>query len=891
MARTPMMEQYAAIKSRHQNMILLFRVGDFYETFYDDAKTIAGELNIVLTSRGRESETGEEIPLAGVPHHSVDNYISRLIRKGYKVAICDQIEDPKDAKGTIVDRDVTRIITPGTLTESNYLEESSNNYLATINHENGIFGLSYIDVSTSDFVVCEFDGASARQNLFDEISGIRPAEVLLCEELYLDPGFTGDLARYLGQKPAVGQFERTYPQEPAEAERVLREHFGTATLEGFGVSVAGHARSCVAAAAALLYLKQTQKNNLSHIRRISPRLESGYMHLDIQSRISLDIVPSLFSVLNLTRTAMGARTLRNYLENPLRDISLISWRQRIISEFGSASALSRDVRDALGEIYDIERIMARISVRTANPRDVVALRISLAGSRKLGILFKNACECPVLGEFFAKVADFSDLSGYLDGALVDDPPVSLRDGGIFRQGFDSRLDEIVKIARGGKEWLLGFEQREQKKSGIKSLKVKYNKIFGYFIEVTKSNLESIPPDYIRKQTMAGAERFYTPELKEMENQILNADEEQKKYEYELFQKLIDRVMAESGAIYDCARTVAAIDAMLSFSEAAIKYNYCRPEVDEGKEIDIVEGRHPVVENRMTFSGFIPNDTRLGGSHAHVQILTGPNMAGKSTYIRQVALIVLMAQAGSFVPAKSAKIGICDRIFTRIGASDNLAAGQSTFMVEMIETANILNNATERSLMILDEIGRGTSTYDGLAIAYSVIEYILNGGGRLLEGARTLFATHYHELTVLDKTYEKVQNLNVAISESDSGIVFLHRIVSGPATKSYGIHVARIAGLPEQVINRANDILSGLEESDEKNNIARLLKTSSRARSRKADENQLDLFEAPKTAVIPPEALEIIRKIKETDINTCTPLEALIRLGGLLEIASRLGDDV
>lgn len=881
-----MMEQYAAIKSRHQNMILLFRVGDFYETFYDDARTIASELNIVLTSRGRESETGDEIPLAGVPHHSVDNYISRLIRKGYKVAICDQVEDPKEAKGTVVERDVTRIITPGTLTESDYLEEGSNNYLAAINHKNGIFGLSYIDVSTSDFFVCEYSSATARQDLFDEVSRIRAAEVLLCEELYMDPDFTGDLVRHLGRSPALGQFEAAFPQEAGDAARTLCEHFGTATLEGFGVSGRTHAVSTVAAAAALLYLKLTQKNDLRHLRSLSPRLESRFMHLDVQSRLSLDIAPSLFSVLNFSKTAMGARTLRNYLENPLCDPSVISWRQDMIAEFRS-SRLSRDVKDVLGEVYDIERIMARVSVRSANPRDIVALRISLAGSEKLGRLFAASTDSPVLREYYSKVADFSELVSHLDGAIVDDPPVSLRDGGIFRPGFDGRLDDIVKIARGGKEWLLGFEQREQKRTGIKSLKVKYNRIFGYFIEVTKSNLELIPPDYIRKQTMAGAERFYTPELKDMENQIINADEEQKKYEYELFQRLLDRIAAVSEAIYECARTIAAVDAVLSLAEASIKYNYCRPQVDEGGEIEIAEGRHPVVENRMTYSGFIPNDTKLGGKHAHVQILTGPNMAGKSTYIRQVALIVLMAQAGSYVPAKSARIGICDRIFTRIGASDNLAAGQSTFMVEMIETANILNNATPRSLMILDEIGRGTSTYDGLAIAYAVIEYILGGGGKLLDGARTLFATHYHELTVLDKTYDKVQNLNVAISDSESGIVFLHRIVAGPATRSYGIHVARIAGLPDQVIKRASDILGGLEESDEKNNVSRLIKTAARARARKDDGNQLDLFEAPAPPRLPAEALEIIRKIKETDINTCTPLEALVRLGGLLEIASRL----
>jgi len=460
-------------------------------------------------------------------------------------------------------------------------------------------------------------------------------------------------------------------------------------------------------------------------------------------------------------------------------------------------------------------------------------------------------------------------------AVIDDPPVLIRDGGVIKSGYDEELDEIHKIAHNSKEWLLNLEQNEQKRTGIKSLKIKYNRVFGYYIEITKANFDSVPQDYIRKQTLTNAERFYTPELKEMESRILNADERQRKLEIELFMKLLDKICAHTDEIYLAAKIIAVVDAIGSLAEAATRYNYRRPEINSGDEIEIVEGRHPVVENRMNYSGFISNDTNIGGSYPHVQILTGPNMAGKSTYIRQVALITLMAQTGSYVPAKRARIGICDRIFTRIGASDNLAAGQSTFMVEMIETANILNNATPKSLIILDEVGRGTSTYDGLSIAYSVIEFILSGGGNLLDGARTLFATHYHELTVLDKTFSKVENLNVAVADGDSGVIFLHKILKGPAERSYGIHVARIAGLPEQVINRAETILKSLEESDEKNNITTLLKTAG-SRKIRVDENQLDLFDAAKAhaETLTPEVKMAVEKIKSVNIESMTPLEAL-----------------
>ncbi len=881
-----MMEQYLSIKARHPGMILLFRVGDFYETFFEDAKTASRELNIVLTARGKES-AGEEIPLAGVPYHSVDNYIAKLVKRGYKIAICDQLEDPRDAKGSIVERGVTRIITPGTLTESNYLEETSNNYLASIHHNNGIYGFSYIDVSTSDFFVCDYSGDSAAQSMVDEFMRLDPAEVILCEELYLNPDFTSRLSRPGGSRITMSQFEKDYPSSPAEAREFLCEHFGVRSLEGFGITSDSFACSTVAAAGVIKYLRQTQKNSVPHIKKISPRQQSIYMHLDIQSRLSLDITPSLFTVLNFTKTAMGGRALKSWLETPLCDIDQIKWRQGVISEFRDNFRLKREITECLAGIYDIERIMSRISMRTCNPRDIIALKKSLNAVSGIRSALTGHPEDGIIKRYFSGTADLAHLAGLIDRAISDDPPVSLRDGGIIKAGFDEKLDEVVKIARGGKEWLLNLEQKEQKRSGIRTLKIKYNRIFGYYIEITKSNLDNIPSDYIRKQTLAGAERFYTPELKEMENQILNADEQQKKLEYEVFQRLLDEILKETVNIYECARVVSVIDCLASLAEAAGRYNYCRPEITDGPEMEIIEGRHPVVENKLNYIGFINNDTHIGGKHSHVQILTGPNMAGKSTYIRQVALITLMAQAGSFVPARSARIGICDRIFTRIGASDNLAAGQSTFMVEMIETANILNNATARSLIILDEIGRGTSTYDGLAIAYSVIEFILNGGGNILDGARTLFATHYHELTVLDKTYSKIQNLNVAISETDSGIVFLHKILSGPATKSYGIHVARIAGLPDQVISRANDILATLEASDEKNSIARLLKFGGRTKQ-KADENQLDLFEVkPAQPQMSPELEEMVNTLKNIEVNSTTPMEALTKLNDLIKTALKV----
>jgi len=883
MAKTPMMEQYDQIKSRYPDMLLFFRVGDFYETFYEDAKTASAELNIVLTARGRDD--GDAIPLAGVPYHSIENYISRLVRRGYKIAICDQVEDPKEAKG-IVRRDVTRVITPGTLTESNYLDETSNNYLAAIYYEKGIFGLGYVDISTTDFFVSEFGGDSALRQMLDEFGRISPPEVLISKELFSTPGFVLDLKRCSSRPLTINRFEDDYPLDYRESAAFLNSHFGTATLEGFGLNEANSKVSLVAACAIIKYLYETQKSSVGHIKRINVRMESNFMHLDVQSRSSLDIIPSLYGVLNFTKTTMGARLLKTWLESPLCDIAAIEWRQGLAGEFLSGLNLRRRCAEILGGIYDMERIMSRIALKNCNPRDIIALKKSFDEIKKLSGLIASAAAGSGLCEFFGKVGDFSALSELIGRAVKDDPPLSVRDGGIIKEGYDAELDDVNKIAHNSKEWLLNLEQNEQKRSGIKSLKIKYNRVFGYYIEITKANLGSIPENYIRKQTLANAERFYTPELKEMESQILNADERQKKLEYELFMKLVEEIAAHSESIYHAARAIAVTDVLASFAEAAAKYDYVKPEITCGDEIEILEGRHPVVENRMNYMGFINNDTLIGGGHSHVQILTGPNMAGKSTYIRQVALITLMAQTGSYVPAKKAKIGLCDRIFTRIGASDNLAAGQSTFMVEMIETANILNNATPKSLIILDEVGRGTSTYDGLAIAYAVIEFILSGGGNLLDGARTLFATHYHELTVLDKTFSKVQNLNVAVADGESGVVFLHKILPGPAGRSYGIHVAKIAGLPDQVVGRAADILKSLEESDEKTNITRLLKKATGARH-KVDENQLDLFEAPgaKPPAIPEEVKAAIEKIKSININAITPLEALNYLSQIVSLIS------
>ncbi len=883
MAKTPMMEQYDQIKARYPDMLLFFRVGDFYETFYDDAKTASAELNIVLTARGRED--GDPIPLAGVPYHSIENYISRLVRRGHKIAICDQIEDPKEAKG-IVRRDVTRVITPGTLTESNYLDETSNNYLAAIHYEKGIFGFCYADISTTDFFVSEFYGDTALRQLLDELGRVAPPEVLVSKELLATPGFEMDLRRANPKEFTINSFEEDYPLDYAAAREFLCAHFNLAALEGFGLDESNSKVSAAAACAVIKYLYQTQKNSVAHIRKISVRMERKFMHLDVQSRLSLDIIPSLAGVLNFTKTSMGARLLKSWLESPLCDIETIEWRQKLCGEFYADTRLRRLSAECLAGIYDIERIMSRIALKSCNPRDIIALKKSFDEIKKLSTVIDGfAAAAPGLKDFFAGLANFSELCDLIGRAVVDEPPLSVRDGGIIKNGYDAELDEIYKISRNSKEWLLNLEREEQKRSGIKSLKIKYNRVFGYYIEITKSNLDSIPDNYIRKQTLANAERFYTPELKEMESMILNADERQKKLEYELFIKLLDEISKYTDAIYHAARTVAVIDTIMSFAEAAAKYNYVKPEITDGDEIEICEGRHPVVENRMNYIGFINNDTMLGGSNAHVQILTGPNMAGKSTYIRQVALITLMAQAGSYVPAKKARIGLCDRIFTRIGASDNLSAGQSTFMVEMIETANILNNATPKSLIILDEVGRGTSTYDGLAIAYAVIEFILTGGGSLLDGARTLFATHYHELTVLDKSFSKAQNLNVAVADGDSGVVFLHKILPGPAGRSYGIHVAKIAGLPAQVVNRAAEILKSFEASDEKSNIAKLLKKASGARY-KPDENQLDLFEAPcaKPPAMPPEVTALIDKIKNIDINSMTPLEALNALHGVIRLA-------
>ncbi len=887
MSKTPMMQQYDQIKSEYPDMLLFFRVGDFYETFYEDAKTAAAELNIVLTARGREEN--DPVPLAGVPYHSIENYISRLVKRGYKIAICDQIEDPKEAKG-IVRRDVTRVITPGTLIESNYLDETSNNYLAAVHYEKGIFGFSYADISTTDFYAAEFGTDTALRQLLDELGRVAPPEILVSPELLHDPGFELDLRRACPGRLTITPFACDYPLDYKTAHDFLCTHFKTSSIEGFGLSVQNSSVACIAAGAVIKYLYQTQKTSADHIRKINLRMERRFMHLDTQSRQSLDILPSLFDVLNFCKTSMGARLLKTWLESPLCDIDAIIWRQKLTAEFYEDSGLRRAVADCLSGVYDVERIMSRVALKSCNPRDIIALKKSFIAIENLSSAIDEASDrARGLKDFFSSIPDFSDLRELIERAVMDEPPLSIRDGGFIKNGFDGELDEINGISRNSKQWLLDLEREEQKRSGIKSLKIKYNRVFGYYIEITKANLDSIPDNYIRKQTLANAERFYTPELKEMESRILTADERRKKLEYELFMKLLEDISKFTDEIYHAARKTAVTDVLASYATAAVKYNYVRPEIDNNDEIEICDGRHPVVENRMNYIGCISSDTMLGGNKAHVQILTGPNMSGKSTYIRQVALIVLMAQAGSYVPAKKARIGVCDRIFTRIGASDNLAAGQSTFMVEMIETANILNNATPKSLIILDEVGRGTSTYDGLAIAYSVIEYILSGGGNLTDGSRTLFATHYHELTVLDKSFSKVQNLNVAVSDNESGVVFLHKILPGPAGRSYGIHVAKIAGLPLQVVERAAEILKSFEASDEKSNIAKLLKKASGARY-KADENQLDLFEAPVSAgvpVVPPEIAGFISDIGRLEVNAMTPIDALNLLSGIIKTALKL----
>jgi len=805
-ALTPMMQQYQRLrKSIPADTLLLFRLGDFYELFFEDAKEASVLLNVALTKRN-------EVPMCGVPYHAAPGYIAKLIKAGRRVAICDQTSDPAErGTGKIVSRDITQIISAGTVSELNLLDAKRANYLGAVYGDNEGFGFAYADLTTGEFRLTQLHN---RQALLDELARVSPSELLVSAE----------------QKESLGQIDHaieydTYAFLPEHASFTLCEHFQVKSLDGFGC---GQMPQAVAAAGAIVhYLKHQLRRKIDHLSSLRCDAPTDYVLLDAATQNNLELVESrndrdtsLLAVLDRTVTPMGARKLRSWILQPLRDLTELGCRQQMIADLLQEPDLLDSIRAELKSIRDVERAVGRLSQASGNARDLVALKASLEQIPKLKSEVQKLLDRLSFGANRVKEAgniesllqrlqneiqEMPALAEKLTKALVDDPPLALKEGGIFRDGYDVDLDELRNGSREGKNWISQLQEREIAATGIKSLKVRYNSVFGYFIEVTKSNLASVPAHYTRKQTTVGGERFITPELKEMEGKILGADERSRNLEYELFQKIREETLCELGPIQRTAEAIAILDVLCALAETARLFNYCRPTLDESLRLMIKDGRHPVLDQNLVEEKFVPNDTTLDGENIRLAIVTGPNMAGKSTYIRQVALIVLMAQIGSFVPAAIAEIGLVDRIFTRVGANDDLARGQSTFMVEMNETSNIVNNATERSLVILDEIGRGTSTFDGLSIAWSVAEFLHDK-----IKARTLFATHYHELTKLAAERKGVCNFNVAVREWNEQIIFLRKIVPGGADKSYGIQVARLAGLPKEILDRAKEILAHLE---------------------------------------------------------------------------------
>ena len=858
-----MMQEYVKTKEEYHDCILLYRLGDFYEMFFEDALTASKELEITLT--GKDCGLKERAPMCGVPFHSVETYINRLIEKGYKVAICEQVEDPKKAKG-LVKREVVRIVTPGTTLDATSLDETKNNYLMSIVYIEDHFGCAIADITTGDCFLTELDKA---QKLLDEINKFTPAEII-CNESFLMSGVdTEDLKNRLGI--CVFSQEPWYFDDEL-CRKTLKEHFQVNSLEGLGI---GEFESGVLAAGALfLYLQETQKTALSHMATIRPYSAEKYMLIDSSSRRNLELVEtlrekqkrgSLLWVLDKTKTAMGARTLRSYVEQPLIDQEEIENRLSAIEELNEHPMLRDEIREYLQPIYDLERLISRISYKSANPRDMIAFASSLEMLPHIKQVLKEFSS-PVLRQLEEEMDSLLDISGLIKQAIVDDPPLAQKDGGIIREGYHEDVDKFRRSRTDGKKWLSELEARERERTGIRTMKIKYNRVFGYSLEITNAFKDQVPDNYIRKQTLTNAERYITQELKELEDLILGAEDKLYALEYELFCDVRDKVGAEVVRIQQTAKAVAAIDVLASLALVAQRNNYVRPKINNSGVIDIKNGRHPVVEQMIENDMFIANDTYLDNQKKRISIITGPNMAGKSTYMRQTALIVLMAQIGSFVPAEKANIGIVDRIFTRVGASDDLASGQSTFMVEMTEVANILRNATSKSLLILDEIGRGTSTFDGLSIAWAVVEHISN---TKLCGAKTLFATHYHELTELEGKISGVNNYCIAVKEKGDDIVFLRKIVKGGADKSYGIQVAKLAGVPDTVIQRAKELVEELSDADITAAVKDLTapKKKQKIQYDQVDMAQMSLFDTVQDN-------DIINEIKGLEIGNLTPMEAL-----------------
>jgi DNA mismatch repair protein MutS len=868
---TPMMRQYLEIKADHPDSILFFRLGDFYEMFLDDAVKASRILDIALTSRNKNAD-GADVPLCGVPYHSSAPYIAKLVEAGEKVAICEQVEDPKLAKG-IVKRQVVKVVTPGLVIDSDSLSPKENNFLLSlVAADGGRWGLSYLDLSTGEFRMTELDGAEAA---IAEIACVNPREIIVPAP-YRDNGRMADLA--VATAGRMLSFVDEWVYDADYTRRLLAEHFDGATPAALGCD--GFEAGVPAVGAILHYLRETQKGRVGHLRSLTPYRTREFLVLDEATRRNLELTVtiaegkrkgSLLGLMDRTVTAMGGRKLKQWINYPLTDTGEINRRLDAVAELVAAPLLRGELAAALAGIYDLERLNGRISLASASAKDLVALKESLLRLPELKERLATT-GAVLLQRIFAGIDLLDDVALLIGQGIVPNPPFVLREGGVIADGYHAELDDLRAISREGKGFIARLEAQEKGRTGISSLKIRYNKVFGYYIEVTRSNLNAVPEDYIRRQTLANAERYITPELKEYEEKVLGAEERIAELEYGLFQEIRERTAAEGGRIARTAGELATLDVLVSLAELAHDRDYCRPEVNGGEELAIVDGRHPVIEAMSLGERFVPNDTLLDNGENQLLMITGPNMAGKSTFMRQVALITLMAQIGSFVPAAEARIGVSDRIFTRVGASDNLARGQSTFMVEMTETANILRHATPRSLVILDEIGRGTSTFDGLSIAWSVAEFIHD---RRERAARTLFATHYHELTELAVTRNGIKNFNIAVREWNEQIIFLRKIVPGGASHSYGIQVARLAGLPREVIDRAKEVLANLEKGEFTDAGAPRLAGGKREAAAKPSP-QLSLFSDVDDL--------LRRRLKELNIAVLTPLEALNLLDELKRMA-------
>lgn len=857
---TPMMRQYLEIKSAYPDSILFFRLGDFYEMFLEDAVVAARVLDITLTSRNKGAD--DEIPLCGIPYHSCQPYIARLVENGYKVAICEQVEDPKQAKG-IVRREVVRVVTPGLVVDSDSLRPKENNFLMTmVPVADDRFGIAVVDITTGEFKVTE---VSNLQGARSEITSFQPSEIVIPE------GASGVEMQQTLQDLLEGRLVSLVPEWVCEIDRcreLLKALYQTSNLDSLGCS--GQPGAIAAAGALLHYLEETQKGKLEHLQRPATYHNNEFMVLDDATRRNLELVASLhdggrkgslLGVLDRTVTAMGGRKLRNWINQPLVQVELIRLRQQGVAELVDNELARNRLREALDGVYDLERLNAKLAMANANAKDLVALKNSLARLPELCDELVG-CSASLLLQLERQIDPLDDIAQLVAAAIHDDPPFVLREGGLIRDGYHAELDELRSITREGKGWIVKLEQRERERTGIANLKIRYNRVFGYYLEVTKSHIDKVPDDYQRRQTLANAERYITAELQEYEAKVLGAEEKIVELEYQLFQQVRLQVVEQGRRIQQTASALASLDVVTALADLAHDRQYVVPEVDDSRVLTMTDGRHPVVESMSLDERFVPNDVELDTEQNQLLIITGPNMAGKSTYMRQVALITLLAQMGSLVPARAARIGVVDRIFTRVGASDNLARGQSTFMVEMTETANILNHATPRSLIILDEIGRGTSTFDGVSIAWSVAEYLHDHAP---VAAKTLFATHYHELTDLALTRERVKNYNIAVKEWNDQIVFLRRIVKGGTSHSYGIQVARLAGLPAPVIDRAKEVLRNLESGEFVGDGQPRL---ARGKTPTSVSPQLPLFAASGQDTL------LRNKLEETDVSVMTPIEAL-----------------